>query len=264
MAWSVESALTEVGEGIVFVQGPAANWIIATEPGSRRFTLVDTGYPRNRPLLLRSLAALGRDIADCAALLLTHGHSDHVGSAAFLAARGVPVYAHPWELPNVRRDISEQITVRDLGWRLFAPRVARWTAHAVRAGGLADVAVPAVRSFGDGTVLASLPGCPKPILTGGHTRGHVGYLLGSGEVLASGDALIGGHAISPWTGPQFLPAPFHADGADMPAAVRALGTETITCILPGHGPLLDVPNGLAVADIRAGDYWPFGACITGR
>ncbi|WP_125613430.1 MBL fold metallo-hydrolase [Specibacter cremeus] len=257
MAWTVEHALTEVRPGIFFVEGPAANWVIATEPGSRRFTLVDTGYPGDRDGLLASFAALGRDVADCAGLLVTHGHSDHIGSAAFLAAQGVPVFAHQRELANVRREITEQVTIADLGWRLLYPRVARWAVHALRAGGLAGVATPAVRAFGDGVTPAALPGAPEPILTGGHTAGHTGYLFRAAGVLASGDVVIGGHPLSPWSGPQYLPRQFHADPAGVPAAARALGTESVGCVLPGHGPWLDVPNGLAVGDVQPANYRPF-------
>jgi len=255
--WTVERALREVRTGVFFVEGPASNWVILTEPGTRRFTLIDSGYPGDRGRLLASIAYLDRDLDDCAALLVTHGHSDHIGSAAYLASLGVPVYAHQLELANVRREITEQITVKDMGWRVLAPRILAWALHAVRAGGLGDVGTPAVCAF-TAPLLRSLPGALEALHTGGHTTGHAAYFQRSSGVLASGDAVISGHAMSPFHGPQYLPAPFHADAPAVPAAAAALPWPAVSCLLPGHGPSQELPDGLAVDGIRAGDYWPFG------
>jgi len=254
--WAVGRAVHEVCAGVFFVEGPASNWVILTEPGSRRFTLIDTGYPGDRERLLASIAYLGRTMEDCVALLLTHGHSDHIGSAAYLAAPGVPVYAHELELANVRREITEQITVKDLGWRVLAPRVLAWAVHAVRAGGLGDVGTPEVQPLDD-AVLRSLPGGVAAITTGGHTTGHTAYFQASTGVLVSGDVVISGHAISPVHGPQLLPGLFHADASAVPAAAAGLPWHVVRCLLPGHGPALALPVGLA-GEISAGDYWPFG------
>ncbi|MFC4265451.1 MBL fold metallo-hydrolase [Arthrobacter cryoconiti] len=256
-AWNVQDAVSEVRPGVFFVQGPASNWAIFTEAASPRFTLIDSGYPGDRELLLASMEHIGVKLADCAALLVTHGHSDHIGSAAFLAAQGIPVYAHELELANVRREVMEQITVKDLGLRALAPRVLAWAIHAIRAGGLSDVAVPSVQPLNE-SALVSLPGELSAVHTGGHTTGHTAYLDPKRGVLVCGDVLISGHAISPVRGPQLLPEPFHFAAATVFAAAAGLPWEDFTCLLPGHGPWLDLPEGLAAEGIRSGDYWPFG------
>ncbi len=260
--WTVERAVNEVRPGVFFVEGPAANWVLVTEPASRRFTLIDSGYPGDRDRLLASMAHVGRTLEDCAGLLVTHGHSDHIGSAAFLAACGVPVYAHSLELANVRREVTEQITLKDLGWRVLAPRVLAWALHAVRAGGLGDVGTAGVRPLGE-AALRSLPGGLRAVPTGGHTSGHTAYFQASSGALASGDAVISGHAISPVHGPQLLPAPFHADPSTAGAAAArafpaALPGGMPLCLLPGHGPFLELPGGMAADGLLSGDYWPFG------
>ncbi len=68
-------------------------WLV--DHGGTR-VLVDTGHALERRALLRGLAAAGvRGPGDLAGIVLTHRHSDHAGSAAFLAERfDVPVLAH--------------------------------------------------------------------------------------------------------------------------------------------------------------------------
>jgi glyoxylase-like metal-dependent hydrolase (beta-lactamase superfamily II) len=57
--------------------------------------LVDCGpnYDPAREALLASLASHGLQPEDITALVLTHGHVDHVGLASLFQSRGVPVYA---------------------------------------------------------------------------------------------------------------------------------------------------------------------------
>ena len=48
--------------------------------------IVDTGLPVDEARIRRTLAAAGRGPRDVRAILLTHGHLDHAGSAAALRA----------------------------------------------------------------------------------------------------------------------------------------------------------------------------------
>lgn len=57
--------------------------------------MVDTGLPRSWASLQSALCELGRSAADIQALVLTHGHFDHMGFARRAQQElGVPVWAH--------------------------------------------------------------------------------------------------------------------------------------------------------------------------
>jgi len=67
----------------------------------RDIVLFDCGSPLGAPDLERNLAWLGISLGDVSAVYATHGHYDHVGGAAALAAAGVPVYVHHGDLAAV-------------------------------------------------------------------------------------------------------------------------------------------------------------------
>ena len=68
------------------------------DAASGEWVLVDTGMPGFAGAIRREAERLFGTRPR--AILLTHGHMDHVGAVRQLARTwGVPVYAHPLELP---------------------------------------------------------------------------------------------------------------------------------------------------------------------
>ena len=67
--------------------------------GDRGWVLIDAGLSISAPALVAAAAERYGDSRP-AAIVLTHGHFDHVGTLPALADRwDAPVYAHPLELP---------------------------------------------------------------------------------------------------------------------------------------------------------------------
>jgi hydroxyacylglutathione hydrolase len=142
------------------------------------------------------------------AVLLTHGHIDHVWSVApVCGAKNVPAYIHPDDrelLTDPAKGIGQQI-----------------------APGLTFTEPDDVRELTDGTLIA-LAGLEFTVShTPGHTRGSVTF--GGQETLFSGDLLFAGSI-----GRTDLPGGDDAQMRDSLARTMLLPDETI--VLPGHGP----------------------------
>ncbi|MFJ8810560.1 MBL fold metallo-hydrolase [Streptomyces sp. NPDC102490] len=222
-----------VADGTYLVHGGHTNWVILTEGDA--VTLVDTGYPGDRRALLDSLAAVGSSPEAVAAVLITHAHNDHLGSAEYLrATHGTPVLLHEAEVPHARRDFLQQVSVGTVLRNAWRPGVLPWMAHVLRTGGTEHHPVTAPAPFpADGPL--DLPGRPVPVHTPGHTDGHCVYHLPDAGVVISGDALVSGHALSRTEGPQLLPDLFHHDRARAIASLDVVAGLAGDCLLPGHG-----------------------------
>ncbi|MET9774089.1 MBL fold metallo-hydrolase [Streptomyces sp. NPDC006367] len=238
----------QVADGTYLVHGSHTNWVLLAEGDA--VTLVDTGYPGDRGLLLDSLARIGSSPEAVTAVLITHAHNDHLGSAEHLrAAHGTPVLLHEAEVPHARRDFLQQVSVGTVlrnGWR---PGVLPWAVHVIRRGGTEHHPVTAPAPFpADGAL--DLPGRPVPVHTPGHTDGHCAYHLPDAGVVISGDALVTGHATSRLRGPQLLPGMFHHDRERAAASLDVLAELDGDVLLPGHGPLHRGPVGDAARQAR--------------
>lgn len=157
------------------------------------------------------------------AVLLTHGHVDHVWSVAPLTAgHGIPAYIHP----------DDRYRLADPAGSSFA--AARDSLLAMTEGALELSEPDDVRTFADGEVL-DLAGVGLRVdHAPGHTEGSVTFLADRDEhrppVLVSGDLLFAGSI-----GRTDLA------GGDPDAMMASLARVVLpldddTVVMPGHGP----------------------------
>lgn len=225
--------LTTVTERVHLAQTPLVNWTVVTDDTG--VMLIDAGFPGSRDDVVTSLAMLGHRPADVSAILLTHAHVDHLGTAIWFAAtHRTTVLCHLDEVGHARRDYLEQAAPAAVLARAWRPRWLTWSLQVLALGGLERSGIPGVQALTP-DIAAGLPGRPLAIPTPGHTRGHCSYVVDG--VLVSGDALITGHPLAARRGPQLLPAMFNHSQSDCARSLEILAAAGTELLIPGHGAL---------------------------
>ncbi len=155
------------------------------------WVLVDAGWGSDGPRIQAAARSLlGPGLAP-SAILLTHAHPDHAGSARELAeAWRCPVYAHPAELPLATGDFAAMAKYAGpLDRWLILPlmrAIGRRRREAALAGSsLAGVVHP----LGPGGAIPGVEGW-RWVHTPGHTPGHVAYVRARDRIVLSGDAIL--------------------------------------------------------------------------
>jgi glyoxylase-like metal-dependent hydrolase (beta-lactamase superfamily II) len=180
--------------------------------------LVDGAAPGLFGWLERGLRAAGLTPQDLAALVVTHCHLDHIGTAVQLERLGVPLYALAPEVPILTGTAPAPGYTGAAGRVLaLAERVVFGRRTFAQVHGLE----PGERLFGSEWEVVGAPG---------HTPGSLAlFNQRSGELL-SGDTLVSDFA---WPrGPNRLFAADHPRA--MASALELLALEPGR-ILPGHG-----------------------------
>ncbi|MUL44414.1 MBL fold metallo-hydrolase [Mycobacterium sp. CBMA293] len=227
------AALSAITDNIHFAQTDLVNWTLISDGSG--VMLIDAGFPGQRDDVLGSLRQLGFDAGDVRAILLTHAHVDHFGTAIWFAkTHGTPVYCHSTEVGHAKREYLEQVSPTDLLARAWNPRYLTWSLTIVGKGALVREGIPTAQALTE-DVAATLPGSPHLIPSPGHTGGHCSYVFG--DVLVAGDAVITGHPVSTKRGPQLLPKMFNHDQGTAERSVAALALLDTQVLLPGHGPV---------------------------
>ncbi len=213
-----------------------ANICLVGLPGAKsgEWVLVDTGTPMCEGWVRSAAARYFGWESRPAAILLTHGHFDHVGAVADLADEwGVPIYAHEKELPFLTGKESYPPADPAVGGGLMALLSPLYPRRPID---LADrvQALPA-----DGTV----PGLPdwRWLHTSGHTPGHVSFFRERDRVLIAGDAITTVKQESFWavlTQRQALHGPpsyFTPDWVEAKRSVERLAALNPAVAATGHG-----------------------------
>lgn len=193
-------------------------------------TIVDAGLPGYWSDLTAELAVMGRSLEDIRAVVLTHGHSDHIGFAEKARKeRGVPVSVHEADALLARGKVKNP--AKGTGPVRPLP-LLRFIALALVKGGWHIDRLGEVATFGDGATL-DVPGSPRVVLVPGHTPGSAALHLADRGVLFVGDALATVAVTTGVVGPQI--APFTADAEQALGSLERLAGIEAAWILPGHG-----------------------------
>jgi glyoxylase-like metal-dependent hydrolase (beta-lactamase superfamily II) len=194
-----------VVEAVHRVEDAYTNWYLLEQDG--RLTIVDTGVPSSWGSLADVLPRIGRTTGDVEAVVLTHGHFDHLGFAERARRQlGVPVYVHE-ALP---------IVAALLRHRAFWPD-----------------AVETVVTYRDGTL--PVPGAPLIVPTPGHTNGHCALHLPDRDAVIAGDAIVTLDPYTGRTGPRAVARAATADSRRALAELDALARTGARTVLVGHG-----------------------------
>jgi glyoxylase-like metal-dependent hydrolase (beta-lactamase superfamily II) len=204
----------EAAPGIHRIEDRNTNFYVVEADG--RYTVVDAGLPISWPSLKRAVGSLDR----IDALVLTHGHFDHIGIAEKMRTRlGIPVYVHEDDVPLTLR--PKPLGGRG-GLRAYLEPKARPVAE--------------VQRITDADETLAVPGSPRIVFTPGHTAGHVAFHFPDRDAVIVGDAVV---MLDPFTaaqGPQIVSGTATADPERALASLDALAATGAGTVLTGHGP----------------------------
>ncbi|WP_242927327.1 MBL fold metallo-hydrolase [Pontibacter vulgaris] len=171
-----------VAPGVWGVKTIFVNLYLVSEPDGS-WVLIDAGVYGSAAKIKRAVEEVFGPYSRPKAILLTHGHFDHIGSAKVLAAEwGVPIYAHQLEMPYLTGRSSYPPPDPSVGGGGMAYISFLYPKKPINISDYTEL-LPE-----DGTV----PGLPdwRWLHTPGHTAGHVSFFRESDRVLIAGDAFI--------------------------------------------------------------------------
>lgn len=198
-------------------------------------TLVDAGLPSMWSLMLETLRRIGRTPDDVRALVLTHGHFDHVGFARRARTElRVPVLVNPDDSSLAAHPYSYTPQRNRFLYPLRHPRSLPVLGRMAVAGALTVKGIDDTAELPVDTAL-DVPGRPVPMFAPGHTGGHCILHLPDRDTVISGDALVTLDPYTGKTGPQIVASTATADTARAMEALRPVAETGASTVLPGHG-----------------------------
>jgi glyoxylase-like metal-dependent hydrolase (beta-lactamase superfamily II) len=221
--------MVEIAPGIRRVgEDSIVNAYLVEEAGE--VTIVDAGAPGLWRQVATELAEMGRTLEDVRAIVLTHGHSDHVGFAERARReRGWPVWVHEVDAALARGEVPNPSAG---GGPMKVGPMLHFGWWALRHGLMRVPHLGEVISYGDGATL-DVPGAPRVIHVPGHTQGSAALHVAGRDALFVGDALCTYAVPTGRSGPQV--APFSADAEQALASLARLESVAASMVLPGHG-----------------------------
>lgn len=202
--------------------------------GDRGWVLVDAGLAGTAELIKAGAAERFGPGSRPAAIVMTHGHFDHVGALEELSLLwDAPVYAHPLEHPYLDGSASYPPGDPSVGGGVTAALARLYPTGPVDVG-------ERLRALPEDGSVPAAPGW-RWLHTPGHAPGHVSLWHAGDGVLVSGDAVVttrqeSAYAVAVQTpemhGP---PAYFTTEWDKAKASVQALADLAPEMIVSGHG-----------------------------
>jgi len=168
-----------IGQDIILLDCQIANvYFLGDE---RNYILIDTGLNNTRHYIKKIIKnKFNNHIPK--AIILTHGHFDHVGSVKYFAQEWkIPVYAHVEEIPYLtgQKNYPEGNPKASKG---LVAKISKMFPHTtIKVDGInplpPDGTIPYLQEW-------------RYIHTPGHTPGHIALFRDKDRVLISGDAII--------------------------------------------------------------------------
>lgn len=221
--------------------------------GDRNWVLIDAGVMGSKALIKGAAAERFGGDARPRAIVLTHGHFDHVGVLEDLAEEwDVPVYAHMLEHPYLNGQAAYPPGDASVGGGLMASLSPLYPTKPVDVGSRL-LALP-----DDGTV-PPMPGW-RWLHTPGHAPGHVSLWRETDRTLIVGDAFVTTKQESAYAtaiqsaelhGP---PQYFTIDWDQSRVSVEKLAALDPDLVITGHGRAMQGPEMLTALKLLARDF----------
>ena len=180
-----DAAVKGIARDVSYIRDRIVNVFFYGEPGAddREWVLIDAGLGGSAARIERAAIERFGLGSRPAAIVLTHGHFDHVGALKTLAELwDAPVYAHELEMPYITGRSSYPPPDPTVGGGAMAALSRIYPRGPIDVGGRA-LTLP------DDRTVPGMPGW-RWIHTPGHTAGHVSLFRDSDRLLIAGDAFV--------------------------------------------------------------------------
>ena len=172
-------------DDLAYLRTVMVNLFFYGRPGrdDQSWVLIDTGIHGSAGRIAEAARLrFGRESRP-SAIVLTHGHFDHIGAVRELAeAWDVPVYAHPLELPYLTGRSSYPPPDPTVGGGAMASLSWLYPSAPIDLGGR-------VHPLPDDGSVPGMPGW-RWVFTPGHSPGHVSLFRDADRSLIAGDAFV--------------------------------------------------------------------------